>query len=321
MRRNERKEVLKAAGIETGSFAAFDVPEGATIIIATKDGQRIEVDRNGNPISKPINAAIKKRIYDIGFIKEDPAYRRWVTAQTFEILNSGMSYERYINHLKGGYYYQFDMLERELEQISKLSGEAREMRLKFFNDRVVIKLCEDYMKNLRKFVDSLPEKSHRGIPYKRIPRFGDCHTKDIEGRLYAPLEAPLMKIKDFHLYRPDYRRLLCFFREFKKNMIKIYFDTQLCPEWLSAYQGNGAYYTMMNLIKWHGCRVFYSACYDKRAFNLEESINAVDQKANAILKKNYWFSSPEWYKLTGMLKELIEDNKFDFKKRMKEIYG
>ena len=315
MRRNERKEILKAAGIETGSFAAFDVPEGATIIIATKDGQKIEVDRNGNPI----NAAIKKRIYDIGFIKEDPAYRRWVTAQTFEILNSGVSYERYINYLKGGYYYQFDMLERELEQISKLSGEAREMRLKFFNDRVVIKLCEDYMKNLRKFVDSLPEKSHRGIPYKRIPRFGDCHTKDIEGRLYAPLESPLMKMKG--IYRIDVRVLLTIFRQFKNNMIKIYFNAPLCPEWLAAYQGNGAYYTMMNLIKWHGCRVFYSACYDKRAFNLEESIIAVNQKVDAILKGRFWLSTPEWYKLTGMLKELIEDNKFDFNKRMAEIYG
>ena len=315
MRRNERKEILKAAGIETGSFAAFDVPEGATIIIATKDGQKIEVDRNGNPI----NAAIKKRIYDIGFIKEDPAYRRWVTAQTFEILNSGMSYERYINWCKGGYYYQFEMLERELEQISKLSGEAREMRLKFFNDRVVIKLCEDYMKNLRKFVDSLPEKSHCGIPYKRIPKFGDCHTKDIEGRLYAPLESPLMKMKE--IYRINIRELLIIFRQFINNMIKVYFNAPLCAEWLAAYQGNGAYYTMMNLIKWHGCRVFYSACYDKRAFNLEESIIAVNQKVNAILNGRFWISTPEWYKLTGMLKELIEDNKFDFKKRMAEIYG
>ena len=78
---------------------------------------------------------------------------------------------------------------------------------------------------------------------------------------------------------------------------------------------------MMNLIKWHGCRVFYSACYEKRAFNLEESIIAVNQKVNAILNGRFWISTPEWYKLTGMLKELIEDNKFDFKKRMEEIYG
>lgn len=328
MRKNEKIEALKAAGIEVGSFAAFDVPEGATVIIATPDGKQI-------PYAEFV--ALKK-VKDTGWIKEDPDFRRWVTAQTFKILHSGESYAEYFRR---DYYYQFKMVENEYKQVLEIpvNDPRYQMRKTFFNGNVVKALCEDYMKHLRAFVDNLPTQSCKGKPYKKIPKFGDCFIKDIEGRLYSPLESALADIDDaINGYRCENSRAVYrAFIEFRKNMPEIYFEEKTgwlkppvkpCDVWVAAFQGAGAYYTMMNLIKSHGLRVYtHASCYGKgERLDLIESVNAVHDKVKEIVRNSRYnyrtcVRTLDWYKLTGMLKELIEDNNFNFAARMAEIYS
>ena len=317
--REERNNILKAAGIDTGKFVAMDVPEGATIIIATPDGKQCKFDRNGNPIDE-----VLKKVKDVGYIKEDPHFRRWVMAQTFDILEYDGSMETYIKRRKGGYYYQFEQTLDELKAISKMpKGIARDRRSMFFTKTVVINLCEDYLAHLRKYVDELPVKSHRGMPYKKVKGFYQgVHCKDIEGQVFAPLEAPLNRIKESWGYS-DYWIMYNAFQEFVSHMVKIdLYDAKLCKDWVSAYKGAGAYYTLMGLIKFHDCRVFkHIGCrYNctKVKLDLDASIKVVEDKANEIGR--YCWGNPDWYLLYGMLKEVIEDNDFDFRKKMKEIY-
>ena len=319
-KREERVNILKAAGIDTGKFMAMDVPEGATIIIATPDGRQCKYDRNGNPIDE-----ILKKVKDVGYIKEDPHFRRWVMAQTFDILDSGVSMETFIKQRKGGYYYQFTQTLDELKAIAKMSdGPAKQKRAMFFNKSVVINLCEDYLAHLHEYVDALPVKSHRGIPYKRVKGFGrGVHCKDIEGVVFSPLESALNEIKETW-YKSNYHMLVIWFKNFIDAMAKIdLYDAKLCESWLSAYKGAGAYYTLMGLIKFHDCRVFkHEGGYYNRTktrLDLDESIEAVENKAKELY--SYGLLNPDWYMLYGMLKQVVEDNHFDFRERMREIYG
>ena len=319
MNREERINALKAAGIDTGKFAAFDVPDGATIIIATPDGKECKYDKYGNRIDE-----ILKKVKDVGYIKADPHFRRWVMAQTFDILKYG-SMAEYIRHHKGGYYYQFEQTLDELDAIVKLSGKAKEDRAKFFTVDVVIDLCEDYLAKLHRYIDSLPEKKHKGVPYKRIKGFGNVHCKDIEGIVFSKLESALFDVKEMNNWSPYYCGLARNFRKFVNNMVKIdLYDENLCEAWLSAYKGAGAYYTLMGLIKFHDCRVFKhegpSWNCTRTRLNLDDSIQAVEDKVKQILNKSY-YRRPDWYLLYGMLREVVEDNHFDFKARMREIYG
>lgn len=320
MNRIFREEALKAAGIDTGKFVAMDVPEGATIIIATPDGKQCKFDRNGNPIDE-----ILKKVKDVGYIKEDPHFRRWVMAQTFDILEYDGSMETYILRRKGGYYYQFEQTLDELKAISKMpNGIAKDRRSMFFTKTVVVNLCEDYLDHLRKYVDELPVKSHRGMPYKKVKGFCQgVHCKDIEGQVFAPLEAPLNRIKESWGYS-DYWIMYNAFQDFVSHMIKINLEYEkLCKAWVSAYKGAGAYYTLMGLIKFHDCCVYeHIGCrYNctKVKLSLDASIKAVEDKVNEICR--YSWRNPDWYLLYGMMKEVIEDNDFDFRKKMKEIYG
>ena len=319
MNSEERNNVLKAAGIDTGKFVAMDVPEGATIIIATPDGCQRKYDRNGNPIDD-----LLKKVKDVGYIKEDPHFRRWVMAQTFDILEYDGSMEEFIRHRKGGYYYQFEQTLDELKTVAKMpNGTAKNKRSVFFTKDVVVSLCEDYLSHLRKYVENLPTKNHRGVPYKKVKGFGvGVHCKDIEGIVFAPLEKPLMAIKEMD-WKPDAKMLAYHFERFVNHMIKIdLWNAKLCKSWVSAYKGAGAYYTLMGLIKFHDCRVFeHSGCYYnpvKTRLNLDASINAVEDKVNSI---NRYCWNKDWYLLYGMMKEVIKDNEFDFRKKMKEIYG
>lgn len=319
-----RMNTLKAAGIDTGKFVAMDVPEGATIIIATPDGQEKKYDKYGNQIDE-----LLKKVKDIGFIKEDPHFRRWVMAQTFEILNSGYSYERFINYRKGGYYYQFEVVTNELAAIVDLpnGSETRKLREKFFTPAVVIGLCEDYMDKLRQYIENLPTHKCNGKPYKKVKTYGDVFVKDIEGVVFRPLEKVLQKMKKDR-YKISTNVLLLLFNKFKANMVKFSTDgLKLYAPWLAAYQGEGAYYTATGLVKFHNCRVYSrNCCYGQKGakYDLDQSLRKIEEKVEEIISSNRWYRRDvdrDWYLLTGMLKQIIEDNDFDFKKRMQEIYG
>ena len=320
-KREDRLNTLREAGIETGNFYAMDVPEGATIIIATPDGKQMKYDKNGNRIDE-----ILKKVKDIGYIKEDPHFRRWVMAQTFDILNYKGSFKDFIRYHKGGYMYQFEQTLNELEAIEKMpvNSEARRDRTQFFTKHVVVALCEDYIKKLRAYVDALPVKNHKGIPYKKVKGFGlGVHCKDIEGVVFQPLEKPFMAMNEGYWNETDYKRLAKLLAEFKDHMIKPdMWEWDLCDAWVSAYKGVGAYYTLMGLIKFHDCRVYEYCSYrwdPLIKLDLDGSIRAVKEKVKEI-KMHGFCSKYDWYLLYGMMKEVIKDNKFDFRAKMKEIY-
>ena len=92
-------------------------------------------------------------------------------------------------------------------------------------------------------------------------------------------------------------------------MVKLPYETSKCKSWKDAFKGAGAYYTLQNLIRFHGVRVIVGG--QKSSLSYSETLLEVK-------RREY---DGEWWRLFAFMKKLIDDNKFDFNKRMKEIYG
>lgn len=219
-------------------------------------------------------------------------------------------YDAYLND-NYGYMYQFDMVLEEIRVLGKLQErDVKEFnkRERFFNSYVVLRLMNDYITKLRKYIEKLPVKHCKKIPYKCICG-KNIFVDDIYQKVYGPLDTALYRIQDAVKRNESYTRLYSRLYKFVKlaKQYKLPFDTPKCKAWKNAYKGAGSYYTLMNMVKFHNCKA--NGMYGLDGVYFIEMLT--DQYGEA----------EEYYKLFAFLKKTIEDNHFDFGLRMKEIYG
>ena len=93
------------------------------------------------------------------------------------------------------------------------------------------------------------------------------------------------------------------------KMITIPYTTSKCKEWVDAYKGEGAFYTLKNLVMFHNCGI-------KVGYNMVYGIEAV----NVLNERLYEYKGEGW-RMFALMKKVIADNNFDFHKRMNEVYG
>ena len=310
MTKKERMEKLNNAGINTGKYFTLNVnesiPAGAKI--------HIVVDKDGNYVPKVVQEdAIFNMIIEDGYVKNTKLHRRFVMAQMFHMLNY-VSYDKkysgYNDCLKRmyGYDYTLKMMMEEIRVLSKLEvrdAESFNERKHFFDKDVVVAVLEDYLEKLKKYVEALPNKNCKGIPYKRIKR-RDVFNADLDKKIYAPVRAHIYSVKYAKNYTQIYNALECFMRSY----IKLPYDTPKSKVWVDAYKGAGAYYTLKNLVMFHNCGIKT----DK--FEVLYGMGAV-----AFLNRKLDQYKGEGWRMFALMKKVIEDNNFDFKARMEEIYN
>ena len=320
MRKEERANELNNNGINVDAFIAMGLPEGAKVTIDLPGGVTQEIE------------LLLKKFENMDAIKADPYFSRFTMAQVFDVLRSGKSVPGYLRcKFPHPYRYQFEQTLDRIKEVYKTpaGSERREILSKFFNENLAVELAEMYMKDLHNYVDSLPEKKHHGRPYKAIPDFATVvHTKDIERVVFTPLEKELDAMQQNRWRNPH--RFILFFERFIKKMVKFKDeDLKLNEKFIAAYQGRGAYLTATGLIEFHGCRVYthktpkyYWSRGEKGAqMSKAESLEAIKNKVNEIDRSRIYWGAKSWYLLWGMMKEIVEDNGFDFYKAMDKKYN
>jgi hypothetical protein len=200
------------------------------------------------------------------------------------------------------------MMLEEIRVLSKL--EARDAdtfieRSHFFTKDVIKKTMEDYIVELKAYIETLPNKNCKGIPYKRI-KGRDIFVADIDKKVYAPLRQRINQLKYANSYKEIYSIVMLFMRE----MINLPYNTPKSKAWIDAYKGEGAFYTLKNLVMFHGCGIKV----DK--FDVRYGMGAV-----AFLNEKLNEYKGEGWRMFALMKKVIADNNFDFKKRMEEIYN
>ena len=303
MNKNERMNKLNAMGINTSKYFTVDLDNGTKV--------HLIIDENGN-VTKA-NDPIAEQIIEDGYVRNTKLHRRFIMAQMFANLNYVSydgKYSGYNDCLKRmyGYNYTFDMMLEEVRVLSKL--EAKDVdtfneRAHFFTKEVIIAVMEDYLEKLKAYVEALPNRNCKGLPYKRIKRM-DVFNADLDKKIYAPVRAHIYSVKYAKNYTEIYRAL----ERFMRSCIKLPYDTPKSKVWIDTYKGEGAYYTLKNLVMFHNCGIKvddYNVLYGIAA------VNYLNEKLNEY--------KGEGWRMFALMKKVVADNNFDFNKRMSEIYG
>ena len=301
LNKNERMNKLNAMGINTGKYFTVNLDNGTKVTLI--------IDENGNPTK--VDDVIANGIIEDGYVRNTKLHRRFVMAQMFQGLNyvswdkSRSGYNEWLKNF--GIKYEFDMMLEEIRVLGKLEERDRDTfveRAHFFTKDVIAKTMEDYVAELMKHVDSLPSKNCKGVPYKRI-KGNNIFVVDLDKKVYAPLRSDIHRIK----YASSYNELYRIVKSFMKKMIPVSYKTSKSKAWIDAYKGEGAFYTLKNLVMFHDCGIEVNG-------HMVYGAAAV-----SVLNKRLNEYKGEGWRMFALMKKVIEDNNFDFAKRMVEIYN
>ena len=301
LNKNERMNKLNAMGINTGKYFTATLDNGTTITLI--------IDEHGNPVK--VDDVIASNIIEDGYVRNTKLHRRFVMAQMFQGLNyvswdkKKSGYNEWVK--RHGLKYTFDMMLEEIRVLSKLEQRDKETfveRASFFNKDVIVKTMEDYVAELVKHIDKLPKKNCKGVPYKRI-KGNNIFVVDIDKKVYVPFRSDIQSIKYAKTYNDIYRIV----KRFMNKMIALPYSTPMSKAWVDAYKGEGAFYTLKNLVMFHGCGIKL----DGRMVYGAAAVSVLNKRLNEY--------KGEGWRMFALMKKVIDDNNFNFKKRMAEIYN
>lgn len=296
-----RLEALKAAGVDVSKY----FPLGDDQLIKIENGAAVPVDMD--------DATIAQQIVEGGYVSNWKLFRRWVMSQMFHMLRDmekdGKSFNEVLQ--KKGYEYQWRMLENELYAQMKMCDhedyENLKARNRWFNGVVAHDMALDYISKLRSYIDDKciytvkkdkdgnKKKTYKhtckGNPYIRLQN-ENIFVADLERKVYTPLRDLANKMGA----APTYKDLYDAVREFNKKRKHLAWDTKQADVFITAYKGSGSYYTMRNLIMFHGARFMKNG----RKMSEANSLKELESKAKLY--------NEEGWRMLGILKQLIKDN-------------
>lgn len=154
-----------------------------------------------------------------------------------QVLRHGKNFDKQFLKTRP-YSYQWQVLISELRRIAKT--DPSETKSMFFSRKLVTPMLKHYLKNIKKPID------------RRVIALIDSISKTTA---WASL---LSQLSTFVNSTP-----------MPKNMPK-------CPEWISAFKGNGAYNTMLSLIQYHNCHLYENG----KALDTYKSLDALQHLAS-----------------------------------------
>lgn len=298
----ERIEALRTAGVDVSNLFAMQGANGGEYVASNKDG-RLAILEDDDPIFSEI---IRQ-----GDVPNRRLFRRWVMAQMFRMMTytphracSPLGVTEMIHRL--GYEYQWKMLLKELYAQMRMEGRDRENftdRNRWFNATVVTAMAEDYVVRLKEHIKSLKERKCKGIPYKRIGH-RDIFVADLDAKVYRPLHKAIAEIRR----AKDAARLYHAAGRFDAIRTKLPGGTPQSCAWVDAYKGAGAFFTMQNLVRFHGCTAVDD---DGKRLDKYRSLAFLTAKAEAYKDGDGW-------RLLAVLKKMLADNHIDIRKKMDE---
>ena len=299
-----RLEALKAAGVDVSKY----FPLGDDQLIKIENGAAVPVDMDDATID-----AVGKKIVEGGYVSNWKLFRRWVMSQMFHMLRQmdvcNWSFNQVLQ--RKGYEYQWRMLENELYAQMKMFDhkdyENIKARNRWFNGCVAYDMAIEYINKLRSYIDDKciyttktdkygnKKKTYKhtckGNPYIRLQN-ENIFVADLDRKVYNPLRDLANKMATVE----DCKDLYNAVHEFNKKRKHLAWNTKQADAFIHAYKGSGSYYTMRNLIMFHGARFMKNG----RKMSETNSLNELESKAK--------FYDEDGWKMLGVLKQLIKDN-------------
>ena len=296
----KRGEALAAAGIDTSKYFSIQIPGGGEQMMKKTD--------DGGAVPVSADDPIVQMIMSKGTVPNRKLFRRWVMSQVFHgLMYDGYHGNGFAGWLKQhGYQYQWEMMIEELRVQAKLYDRDMEnyrIRNRWFNKELAVKMANDYIKQLRKDAKGRPQHKCKGVPYVTVDHT-HYFVADIEKKLVAPQRSYIQKIESAETPYELYRAVNKFWAV---APVKLYSYNQ-CAAWKDAYRGMGAYATMDNLLRFHGCTFPKDNDFWQRN---REGLYMLELAAMT-------YADGEGWRLFGLMKQMIEENGIDIEAKMKQ---
>lgn len=298
----EKIAALKAAGVNVDNLFSMKGVNGTETIARLEEGNLTIV---------PDTDPIFKAIMDKGTVPNKHLFRRWVMSQVFHMMTElNWSTKKPIGFhqaiVQKGFRYAWKMVVEEVRVQPILATKDPEnfaQRNMWFNKEVVTEMCLDYLDALEHHMDGLTRKRCKGVSYVRLSG-KNIFVSDLQKKVFKPLVKLMSEIRGADSPCELYYATKAF-QELAFNTW-----TWQCPvskRFVDAYKGAGSYFTMRNLILFHGC----SFREKGRFTSQKKSIQILEEKAAGHA---YWGG----YCMFGILKQLLEENHIDIQAKMAE---
>jgi len=292
---SKRGDTLKAAGVDTTKYFSINLPTGGSQLMKLMD--------DGVPVAVTADDPIMQQIVKDGMVPNRSLFRRWVMSQVFHGLQCSGGFTSWLKW--HGHKYQWEMLIEELRVQAKLYGKDMEnysARNRWFNRELAVTMANDYVEQLRKDAHDRPTHSCKGIPYIRFSN-ENYFVADIEKKLVYPVQSRIFAIETAKNPQQLYNAVCRFWQNTLSG--SNYYNQ--CSAWKDAYKGMGAYATMQNLLRFHGCKFPKGNDFYR---NRKSGLQMLEQAANAY--------KDEGWRLFGLMKQMLDENGIDIKAKMKE---
>ena len=301
----DRIEALRKAGVDVSCFFAMSGANGGEFVGKNVDGV-VSMLSDDDPIFDCIRQQ--------GDVYNPKLARRWVMSQMFHML--ARENKNYLNRTisiteqirQRGYDYMWKQLEDELYAQYKMAQhgdkENFEDRNRWFNKELVVVMLEDYRYQLHLHVKHhVKVQKCKGNPYKRICG-EDVFVDKIQKKVFVPIEELKAKVSNSQSPSQLYWLVYDFNRKMRKQRG---WEPKQCAAWLDAYKGAGAFFTMQNLIRYHGCVTVL-----EQGQRLSKNGSYIWLKGMADQYKG------EGWRVLGALRKFLKDNHIDINKKMAE---
>ena len=298
---SKRGEVLAKAGVDTSRYFSIELPNGGT--------QLMTYDENGIPVAVRSDDPIVQQIVSGGTVPNRSLFRRWVMSQMFHGLRFASLYygDGFSGWLKShGYKYQWKMIVEEFRVQARLNGRDNEnfaARNRWFNKELAAEMAACHIEQMRRDASRRPNHKCKGVPYVHYDHYNYFVT-DIEKKLITPMATMALRIHDAKTPQGLYEAV----RDFAKAAhINVAGDFSMCARFKDAYKGMGAYATMQNLLRFHGC-----------TFPKDNDFYKPRKSGLQMLEDAAVAYADEGWRLLGLMKQMLDENHIDIEAKMKE---
>lgn len=204
---------------------------------------------------------VETMIMQDGYLSENRLRKRWLIAQMMhEAHYEKVSWWAEFVECKP-YRYQWETLLRELKRIRKMKKSLLTISATENVPTDMVKMLEDDIRISEQFFNrKLAEKMLTQYLTKDLPENAwryQCTTVYRKKENDRSINTVIMDIHAFvrrMLNEQNDNVFIDMLKDFVKNMIVVPSTIEKSGDWALAFEQNGAYFTMRDLIKYHGCR-------------------------------------------------------------------
>ncbi len=257
---------------------------------------------------EPLSERVRKQ----GPVKNHRLFRRWIMSQMFHTLLTMKNWNEGFASLvrNRGLRYMWKVIKNELHDMRAIQrhGDQGEFkrRNRWWSTDAVAQIASMFAYDLGEQIrKNLKVRKCKGREYVTIPGFGMVFCDEYVKKVTEPLHERIEAFRKCNCQKTA--DALCdFAAQFKDSTA---WKLGMPTEFIDRFKGAGAYFTLRNMLMFHGCRIPYDVAqkFGKRAYNTD--LDVLDSVAEEY-KDSGW-------QLLGLLKDTIKLNGIDVEAKIR----